>query len=902
MPNNILIKKSSVAARVPTTADLDYGELALNYADGAVYYKTSGNVIARLNPTETDTLATVTTRGATTSNAITTGGLTVNGNVGIGTAGPTSPLHVITGDSNGLRIDATATSRPSILFGNATTGLLTQQTVTNAGDWLLDVNVGAGRRAIEAKAGGNILLAQSGTGNVGIGAVTPTAKLHVVGNSILQVGTNDTGYVYNQITTSALSGGGLFGVEGSTAGSLITGTLAYATVLSSSSSSTPLQLGTSGAVRMTILGAGNVGIGTTSPGAYKVALSSSLSTALSINTTSGAIGIDLFNSGVQLASIGTGNNVASGGVNTDLGFGTAGTSGNIVFATGASYTERLRITSTGNIGIGATAPSTVLDVDINRASQTDGIRIKNSNTGGYGHELNFNLYGYAGSTVGSFDVLSVRTQYNGTTGYVTFLTKAQPQSTAVQSLFLQGDGNVGIGTASPTYHLQVAGTGTQTSVASFRYDTGIIGEVGILSDATGGLLFARDGSGTSNTQINGKTNGHSYFNSGGNVGIGTTTPTYALHINDTASPYNAFSAGILGTDLLKVNANGISLEPYATGNGSDGIYVKAYDSTWNLRTVIQVINQSAAVSPHLVLQPAGGNVGIGTTSPLTTLQVGGGAGTLSIINTGDYDGSTTSVLGIGRNTVVGDAYLSIGTNQTNDYSYLQSQNAGAGYYKLLLNPNGGNVGIGTTSPSQALHVSGSARITGAIIDSSNSAGTNGQVLTSTVTGTAWSSSGASVGGTGTAGKITKWSSASVLADSVITESSGNIGIDTAPTQKLDVNGNIGWGTDHVLAYATLTTTATTANQIIASISATTYRTCKFIIQAVDAAAGKYQSQEIMAIHNGSAVAHTEYTAITVGAAVATFDVDISGSTVRLLCTPLSVNSTVFKISMQLIKV
>jgi hypothetical protein len=45
MANKVLLKKSSVAARVPTTSDLDYGELALNYADGKLYYKTSTNTI-----------------------------------------------------------------------------------------------------------------------------------------------------------------------------------------------------------------------------------------------------------------------------------------------------------------------------------------------------------------------------------------------------------------------------------------------------------------------------------------------------------------------------------------------------------------------------------------------------------------------------------------------------------------------------------------------------------------------------------------------------------------------------------------------------------------------------------------------------------------------------------------
>lgn len=45
MSNKLLLKKSSVAAKVPLTSDLDYGELALNYADGKIYFKNSSNVI-----------------------------------------------------------------------------------------------------------------------------------------------------------------------------------------------------------------------------------------------------------------------------------------------------------------------------------------------------------------------------------------------------------------------------------------------------------------------------------------------------------------------------------------------------------------------------------------------------------------------------------------------------------------------------------------------------------------------------------------------------------------------------------------------------------------------------------------------------------------------------------------
>ena len=43
----VILKKSSVAARVPLTTDLAYGELALNYADGLLYYKKSdGTTVA----------------------------------------------------------------------------------------------------------------------------------------------------------------------------------------------------------------------------------------------------------------------------------------------------------------------------------------------------------------------------------------------------------------------------------------------------------------------------------------------------------------------------------------------------------------------------------------------------------------------------------------------------------------------------------------------------------------------------------------------------------------------------------------------------------------------------------------------------------------------------------------
>jgi len=48
MSNKIILKKSAVTAKIPTSNDLDYGELALNYADGILYYKNSSNIISAI--------------------------------------------------------------------------------------------------------------------------------------------------------------------------------------------------------------------------------------------------------------------------------------------------------------------------------------------------------------------------------------------------------------------------------------------------------------------------------------------------------------------------------------------------------------------------------------------------------------------------------------------------------------------------------------------------------------------------------------------------------------------------------------------------------------------------------------------------------------------------------------
>ena len=53
------LKKSSVVGRIPSAGDLEYGEIAINYADGKLYYKNSSNAVAAFNDSaSTHTLIT----------------------------------------------------------------------------------------------------------------------------------------------------------------------------------------------------------------------------------------------------------------------------------------------------------------------------------------------------------------------------------------------------------------------------------------------------------------------------------------------------------------------------------------------------------------------------------------------------------------------------------------------------------------------------------------------------------------------------------------------------------------------------------------------------------------------------------------------------------------------------
>lgn len=87
----------------------------------------------------------------------------------------------------------------------------------------------------------------------------------------------------------------------------------------------------------------------------------------------------------------------------------------------------------------------------------------------------------------------------------------------------------------------------------------------------------------------------------------------------------------------------------------------------------------------------------------------------------------------------------------------------------------------------------------------------------------------------------------------------------------------------------LTTSDTTSNQVLDTISATTFRSVKYQIQVTSSTS--YHVTEVVVVHDGADTFVTEYGTITTGASLATFTADVSSGNVRLLTTPANAITT-----------
>jgi hypothetical protein len=195
----------------------------------------------------------------------------------------------------------------------------------------------------------------------------------------------------------------------------------------------------------------------------------------------------------------------------------------------------------------------------------------------------------------------------------------------------------------------------------------------------------------------------------GSVGIGTTNPQYIFTVSDTGTPATVGLTNCLADFTTTANSYGqINLRNTSAGTNASGDVIITADNGNDSTNFID----------------------------------------LGINNSGFSVGSWTINGANDGYLYTSDGNLSIGAINASVAKYISFFTGGTLISNERMRINSTGVGIGTTNPQYPLQVQGNARVTGAIYDSSNSPGTSGQVLQSTVTGTQWTTASAGGGGSG----------------------------------------------------------------------------------------------------------------------------------------------------------
>ena len=378
----------------------------------------------------------------------------------------------------------------------------------------------------------------------------------------------------------------------------------------------------------------------------------------------------------------------------------------------------LTVLSSGNVGIGTAAPGAKLEV---QGTTNDGNSLATLTQSGTGRGL-YLLRNVPAATRS----LANFAQLSASAGTDPVL-HVQQAATAEKALAVSNDGSVynffvtgaggvyaagsvGIGTASPGAKLEVAGqvkitggtpgagkvlTSDAAGLATWETASGGAGDNLGNHVATQTLnMAAFDMVGVSTLTVSsitttaaGVTFSTNVFVMKGNVGIGTTSPFY---------PLNVQTAGT-GTT---VNSN-IVARFQSTATGRDAT-IQLSDDVTNAAFISMTggdLNITPGGGSQALTIKSAGNVGIGTTNPATKLQVTGAP-----VSFPATSGTTQSGANLRLRNSDSALVLDIGGNGSNGVWLQATADSNlANTYPVLVNPNGGNVGIGTTAPGAKLH-------------------------------------------------------------------------------------------------------------------------------------------------------------------------------------------------------
>jgi len=434
----------------------------------------------------------------------------------------------------------------------------------------------------------------------------------------------------------------------------------------------------------------------------------------------------------------------------------------------------------GNIGINTTSPSDKLDINGNLSlSNNSKIRWKDS-LGNPKDTLR----------VDDKDELLISNNTTGNGGNIIFRSKAG----FGESMTIDADGNVGIGTTDPSGKLHVKiNSATPTSLGRFENPDGqALLQIKAKSDSYSILEMADAEDGNvgavwydhSNNSMRFKTNDSEKVRilSNGNVGIGTTNPIAPLTVygaNDTTFD-NISNATFIGTDAYNSNAGAgiIFGGRYNSGNdvttfGQISI-IKENNTDGDYGGALTLGTRAAGTSSSTPMEKmritSVGNVGIGITSPNCALHIEGNNNTRSQIRLRNTANTSDPA----------DFFL------TPVYSANQLQIRNSNAVPIMVMNGDGTVGIGNAVTSHKFCINAQLNNSpgGLFIDSSTRAdeidliNVRGDISTSNST--------------------------------IFTvKSKGNVGIGTtSPNEKLDLNG--------ILYLRNSTVPSTTTNRLYAS--------------------------------------------------------------------------------------
>jgi hypothetical protein len=210
-----------------------------------------------------------------------------------------------------------------------------------------------------------------------------------------------------------------------------------------------------------------------------------------------------------------------------------------------------------------------------------------------------------------------------------------------------------------------------------------------------------------------------------------------------------------------------------------------------------------------------------------------------------------------------------------------------GTSRIFINTSG-YVGVGNTAPGQSLQVDGSIGIKNGLV-ANGSFGDAGFVLASNGTSIYWSNA---------SGSATTANNASYL-QGYTWETPAAIGETTANTGKFtyaNVTSHIAFaGAAHMMGLGKITVSGMSPANIF-EFSVATYTGGKMIIEVTDTHTNFRHISELLLSHDNTNVVATEYGVVQTGnTSLATFETDILSGNVRILATPISSNTTTFKV-------